>query len=256
LMGEHEQEEEVGRLLGALERIDAPAGFEGRVLRKIANTNAENHVERPIRMLVLKFAAPAAMLLLLGIFFVYWGDREVNTALVPPVQEITRVTDSADLSLNVSTPASGGILASDQSVRGQGANNARPAGYPPSPRPVITSEDFALQGPGETVTPPGIDPRPRNVDPSAVSPAQNGIKVVELLTMIGISGACDNSGCRVIKVSPGGLADRSKIAAGDRIVSIDGKAISATTNFTGQISFKTIQVMRGDRTVSVSLASN
>lgn len=254
-MGEQEQEVEVERLLGGLERIDAPAGFEGRVLRKIATTKGANYVERPILMLVLKFAAPAAMLLLLGIFFVYWGDREVNTALVPPVQEIPGVTESTH-EPSVSTPAAGGVLASDQNVRGQGVNGARPAGSPPPLRPSVTSEDFALQGPGETVTPPGTDPHPRNIDPSMVSPRQNGIKVGDLLTMIGISSTCDNSGCRVMTVSPGGLADRSKITAGDRIMSIDGKAIKASTSFTGQISFKTIQVMRGGRAVNVSLASN
>ncbi len=255
-MRREEQEEKIASLLGGLDRVDAPHGFESRVMRRIAEGEPAAEMHRPVLLLVLKFAAPAAMLVLMGMLFVFFGDREVSNALVPPVQEPIEV---------VKPSATEAPVPNDPTLASTSPAEPRPAAQqsansPARPRPIssprIMSEDFAVQGPGETIRPPGLDPRPRNIAPSSAMPNAGGVPVNEIFSFIGVNASCSNDGCRVTSVSPGSFAQRTGLTAGDRIVSIDGRAINASTTFTGMTSFKTFQVNRGGRTLNLSLSGN
>ena len=112
-----------------------------------------------------------------------------------------------------------------------------------------------MQGPGETFTPPGFDPRSRGVDSSKV-PNGGGVDIHEVLSFIGVAADCGQDGCRVTSLSNDSLADRAKLNVGDRIVSIDGRPINGSTVFGGPTSFKSFQVVRGRRTITLSLSSN
>ena len=255
-MRREEQEEKVASLLGGLDRIGAPAGFENRVLGRIAEAKVGERYRRPALLLVLKFAAPAAALVIMGLMFVFFGDREVSNASVPPVQD----GQIAPAKLDDVPPSNGSIASantspSDQPARTQGINVSRPAGGARPARSGVTSEDFTVQGPGEIYTQPGLAPRPRNVDPSTDLPG-GSVKVGEVLSYIGISAACDGDGCLVTSLSHGSLAERAKLNVGDQIVSIDGRPINASTAFGGRTSFRTFQVVRGGRTLTVPLPSN
>ena len=254
-MRREEEEEKVASLLGGLERIEAPAGFENRVMRHIAKVAAGEEHHRPALLLVLKFAAPAAALLLMGAMFAYFADREVSNASVPPVQDLQLAVAKLDDAPPSNASVAAANTPSGRPVRAPGVNTSRPSGGALPARSGVTSEDFTVQGPGEIYTPPGLDPRPRNVDPSTVSPG-DGIKVGEVLSFIGISAACDGGGCRVTSLSQGSPAERAKLNVGDRIVSIDGRPINVSTAFSGPTSFKTFQVVRGGRTMNVPLSSN
>ena len=255
-MRREEQEEKIASLLGGLGRVDAPHGFESRVMRRIAEGEPAAETRRPVLLLVLKFAAPAAMLVLMAMLFVFFGDREVSNALVPPVQESnTPVAPTA-----AEAPATiDSTLASTSPVvprpTAQPPVNSAALPQPASP-PRVMSEDFAVQGPGETITPPGLDPRPRNIDPSSAMPKANGVPVSEVLSFLGVNASCGDEGCRVTSVSAGSFAQRTGLAAGDRIVSIDGRSVNASARFTGTTSFKTFQVNRGGRTLNLSLTGN
>ena len=255
-MRREEQEEKIASLLGGLERVDAPHGFESGVMRRIAEGEPVAGMRRPVLLLMLKFAAPAAMLVVMGMLFVFFGDREVSSNLVPPVQESSAPVEPA---------ASEAPAAADPELASTSPAEPRPAAQQPvnttaRPQPLssprVMSEDFAVQGPGETITPPGLDPRPRNVDPSSAMPIAGGVAVSEVLSFLGVNASCGNDGCRVTTVSTGSFAQRTGLTAGDRIVSIDGRSINASTTFTGSTSFKTFQVNRGGRTLNLSLSGN
>ena len=255
-MKREEHEDKVTSLLNAMERIDAPVGFENRVMSRITEANASDDPHRPVILLFLKFAGPAVMLLFMGVAFVFFGDREVSTALVPPLEEVQTVPVTSDGPV----PAQNSVAASstivpDPSVRTPVANTARHSEGSTASRPGVRSEDMAVQGPGETYAPPGLDPRPHNVDPSTVT-ANRGVKIADVLSFIGISTVCGDDGCRVTSLSKGSLADRARLIVGDRIISVDGRALNASTSFSGPTSFKTFQVVRGGRTLNLSLSSN
>ena len=255
-MRREEQEEKIASLLGGLDRVDAPHGFETRVMRRIAEGEPGGEMHRSVLLLVLKFAAPAAMLLLMGMFFVFFGDSEVSNAIVPPVPESNApIAPEGSEALRAVDGTLAATSPSEQRPAAQQPVNSPPRKRPAS-SPQIMSEDMAVQGPGETIRPPGFDPRPRNLDPATVTPKGGGLKLTNVLNFLGVNAACANDGCRVSSVSKGSFADRAGLAAGDRIISIDGRAVNATTEFSGQASFKTFQVDRGGRRLSLSTKPN
>jgi len=254
-MGSEEQEEKVASLIGRLGRIEAPAGFEQRVMTRIGELNAGAE-RRPTFLLLLKFAAPAAALLLMGALFVFFGDRGVNVTSVPPVQDgaiSVAKTDNVQQTDGAGS-AAGAPLTGNQNPTSR-ANAGRHSKRNSRSRSSIGSEDIAVEGPGETITPPGLDPRPRNIDPSTVSP-NAGSKVGDVLSFVGINAACGGDGCRVTSLSKGSLAERAKLNVGDRIISIDGRVLDASSAFSSPPTFKSIQVVRDGSIINLSFTSN
>lgn len=250
-----EKEDKVAELLGGLQRVDAPAGFEDRVMSRIKGSPTGERSRGPTFRLGLKFAAPAAALLLIGLIFVLLGGREPDITLVPPVQDgPVSPPRSEEIPSNTETAAVGSP-SSDEASRTPKTNRSRISNGTARPRSSVSSEDMAVQGPGETFTPPGLDSRPRGIDPTNVSPG-GGVGVRDVLSFIGIAADCGQDGCRVTSLSNGSLADRAKLNVGDRIVSIDGRPINGSTAFAGPTSFKSFQVVRGGRTIALSLTSN
>ena len=237
-MRREEQDEEIASLLGGLEHVDAPHGFESRVMHRIAERGSGSGVNRPVLLLVLKFAAPAAMLVLMGMFFVFFGDSEVSNALVPPVQELnTPVAPAA-----TEAPLIEGALASASPTEIQPAaqaqvNSARPK---PASSPRIMSEDFAVQGPGETLRPERLDPGSETGGP----PSRRSSSPLQLLEVIGIQSGCTPVNCYVRKVRPNSWAARSGVLEGDVVISIDEKPIDSTHLYSGEPKIRSITVQR------------
>lgn len=251
-MERQEQEEKIASMLGGLERTEAPSGFETRVMRRIAEAKESKGLGRPVLILFLKFAAPAAMLLLVGLFLVIVGSGDVNTGAVPPVQDSpaqrTQVNDSA---------IANGVVASiapktEQTKSSSETTANRKGNVPTSDQTGVNSADFAVQGPGETYRPLGIDPRPRNVDPSVVSPPKGGVPVAEMLQMIGVDSKCARDGCLVASVRKGGLGERVKVLPGDLIVKVDGRKTDGSTNFSGTFALKSFEVVRDGRAITLT----
>jgi hypothetical protein len=248
-------EERIEELLGGLQKVDAPVGFEERVMRRITGSGSGERSRGPALLLALKFAVPAAVLLLMGAMFVFFGGREPDVASVPPVLEDQIVTSHSEELPQTTETALLGSASSDQMRRSPKVSASRLSNGSVGPRSRVNSEDIALQGPGETFTPPGLDARVRNVDPSTVPPGGGG-NIRDVLSFIGVSADCGHDGCRVTSLSNGSLADRAKLNVGDRIVLIDGRPINDSTSFSGPTSFKSFQVVRGGRSINLSLRSN
>jgi hypothetical protein len=248
-------EERIEELLGGLQKVGAPVGFEERVMRRITGSGSGERSRGPALLLSLKFAVPAAVLLLMGAMFVFFGGREPDVASVPPVLEDQIVTSHSEELPQTTETALLGSASSDQMRRSPKVSASRLSNGSVGPRSRVNSEDIALQGPGETFTPPGLDARVRNVDPSTVPPGGGG-NIRDVLSFIGVSADCGHDGCRVTSLSNGSLADQAKLNVGDRIVLIDGRPINDSTSFSGPTSFKSFQVVRGGRSINLSLRSN
>lgn len=218
-MRREEQDEKIASMLGGLERVDAPGGFESRVLRRIAEKAPGGEFDRPVLLLMLKFAAPAAMLLLMGLFFVFFGSSEVSNALVPPVQEpntpMAPATTEAPLSID---GALASILTTESPSVQPPINAARPK---PASKPGIMSEDFAVQGPGETFRPDVPPPTQEAGIPS------RRFLPVQLLDIIGIQGGCTPANCSVRAVRSNSPAEKAGARESDVVVSIDGRPVDA-----------------------------
>ena len=241
------QDEKIASLLGGLESVDAPHGFESRVMRRIAERRSGGETHRSVLLLVLKFAAPAAMLVLMGMLFVFFGDSEVSHALVPPVQEMNSpIAPPA----TEAPPALEGALASASPTEIQPAvqppaNTARPK---PAPSPRIMSEDFAVQGPGETLRPERLDP-----DPAAGVPPSRRFLPIQLLDVFGIESVCTSVNCTVRKVRPNSPAARSGVLEGDAVISIDEKPVGTTHLYPEEPQIRSIKVRRDGQIIRLQL---
>jgi len=248
-MRREEQDEKIASLIGGLERVDAPHGFESRVMRRIAETGPGGEVQRPVLLLMLKFAAPAAMLVLMGMFFVFFGDREVSNALVPPVQELN--TPVVPAATEAPLPVEGALASASPS-------GPRPAGQPPvntvRPKPAssprIISEDFAVQGPGETLRPEGVVP-----SPETGVPRSRRFSPVQLLDIIGIQSACSPFNCNVRKVRPSSVAARSGVLEGDVVISIDEISIDSPHLYSERPEMQSITVRRNGQIVKILIGN-
>lgn len=243
-------DDKISALLGNLERAEAPEGFERRVMNRIADKGGVQYGRRPLILLALKFAVPLVLLIVIGGFLAVFNSRGPDTAAVPPVSEVAS-GPTASREPARPDPVSPDAANPEPSVRSVPGGNRKSNPGNSSKGPAIRSEDLAVEGPGETYTPPGIAGTK-----NAASPGSGGVPVQEVLGMIGAVSACGGDGCTVSSVSRGGLAERAKLAAGDRIISIDGRKVSAGTVFTGATTFKSFQVLRDGRMLNLSLSSN
>ena len=91
-------EERIEELLGGLQKVDAPVGFEEGVMRRITGSGSGERSRGPMLLLGLKFAVPAAVLLLMGAMFVFFGGREPDVASVPPVVSVPPLAASSPAS--------------------------------------------------------------------------------------------------------------------------------------------------------------
>jgi membrane-associated protease RseP (regulator of RpoE activity) len=243
-MRREEQDEKIASLLGGLESVDAPHGFESRVMRRIAERGLGGEVNRPVLLLMLKFAAPAAMLVLMGMFFVFFGDSEVSNALVPPVQESN--TPLAPATTEVPLTVDGALastLPTEPPAAQPPVNTARPK---PASSPRIMSEDFAVQGPGETLRPEGVDPRPETE-----APPSRRFSPIQLLDIIGIRSGCTPANCTVREVRANSPAAKSGVLENDVVISIDEKPIDTTHLYSEKPEIRSITVQRDGRVVRI-----
>ena len=249
------EDDKISKLLGGLENVEAPLDFERRVMKRIAERRGADSDQRPVILIVLKFAAPALILLVIGGFLVFFEQREIDTASVPPVREAPMtaarepgplpdetgaVEPSAPVTMDADQASTKDALRSDDG----GGNSRR----------NVTSEDFAVKGPGETYTPRGFDPNKRSVNSTNAAPNKGTIELGEALSMIGLSTSCGADGCMIGSVADGSLAARAGVLAGDRIISIDGNTIKGVTQFKGRASFKLFQVVRGSSVINITLS--
>lgn len=256
---ETSKEGEVSELLGSMERVEAPVGFERRVLDRIASADKPAGLDRTMLLLGLKFSVPAVALIVLGVFLVYFNAKTQNTAQLPEV--IDTFTDNTGQmpqspASNTTTTVSGTSQTELAAAENRTNTNAeRPASKGNSnvkgPGTGGGSEDMAVSPSGDPLYPPGINPNIRLSPETA--PTQGSIAPSSILAILGIKSACSSVGCRVTGVQANSIGSRAGIMTGDLVEAIDDRPIDSNHTFSGSVNVRMLRINRDGKTITVEL---
>lgn len=251
-------DQKLSDLLGGLKRIDAPKNFDFRLKARIANTKPE-HL-RPHRPFPLwGYAAPLAVVLLAGAYFVGTGVYSVDNNSVSGVQEAQPVANTNYLSpskaetvpaienpelaeVSEPKPASSAlpVTEKDASAPKKARRSSEPAGG---------SFDTGL-GSKEPILPRGLNANSSSAKkPEVFAP----ISIQEILSTIGIKAEFDGSSIKVKSVVANSMAARSGIAAGDVLQTINGQRVTDKTKFESPFSVKSAGITRDGKSLQINL---
>lgn len=254
---ETSKEGEVSELLGSMERVEAPVGFERRVLDRIASADKPAGLDRTMMLLGLKFSVPAVAVVVLGVFLVFFNEKTQNTAQLPEV--IDTFTDNTgqmpqSSASNTTTTVSGTSENELAAAENRTSSNAERPGANRNANGKRTgggSEDMAVSPSGDPLYPPGINPNIRLSPETA--PTQGPIAPSSILAILGIKSACTSVGCRVTGVQANSIGSRAGIMTGDLVEAIDDRPIDSNHTFSGSVNVRMLRINRDGKTITVEL---
>lgn len=245
---------EVSAALGNLKKVSAPANFEANVRSVIEERSRRSFFGAPGFLLGLKFAVPAAVLLVLGAFLLFsnGGVEDGQIAVSDPIAQPAAVNVTSELP--AVDPASAVQANSVIAEAGQ-VNNQVPINRPARSNPTAAngqvfqggSRDMALSPDNTSVMPKGVDPKTNSAAPLGSLTAES------ILSKMGISARCVDDGCAASAVRSNSFAEKSGIKKGDVIEAIDGNPVNAGTIFEGNIIFRNVSVVRDGKRITVPL---
>ena len=253
---ETSKEGEVSELLGSMERVEAPVGFERRVLDRIASADKPAGLDRTMLLLGLKFSVPAVVLIVLGVFLVYFNAKTPDTAQLPEVIDtFTENTGQMPQSPASNTTTVSGTSQTELAAAENRTNsNAERPGANRNANGQRTgggSEDMAVSPSGDPLYPPGINPNIRLSPETA--PTQGSIAPSSILAILGIKSACSSVGCRVTGVQANSIGSRAGIMTGDLVEAIDDRPIDSNHTFSGSVNVRMLRINRDGKTITVEL---
>lgn len=259
-------------MFASLPSKDAPVDFDFGVRARIA---AEKE-PRSWVWAALRFGVPsAAMALIVGLAVLNSslfnsgggstgkGMEIVGDPAERPVFKIEEVKQ--DPNGERVTEAGGSDAAGETApVREPGANAKEPAelvrrpsrdepgpGRDQKPSPEIRSIDQGVEEP-KVINPPGLDPD-REITPP-VADEQTTFTFIEILSALGVSAAWEDGGLIVSDVAARSTGQRSGLRKGDRILAIDGVAVSQNP-VRGAVSGSSILISRSGRRMLISIGA-
>lgn len=253
---ETSKEGEISELLGSMERVEAPVGFERRVLDRIASADKPAGLDRTMLLLGLKFSVPAVALIVLGVFLVYFNAKTPDTAQLPEVIDtFTENTGQMPQSPASNTTTVSGTSQTELAAAENRTNsNAERTGANRNANGKRTgggSEDMAVSPSGDPLYPPGINPNIRLSPETA--PTQGPIAPSSILAILGIKSACTSVGCRVTGVQANSIGSRAGILTGDLVEAIDDRPIDSNHTFSGSVNVRMLRINRDGKTITVEL---
>ena len=259
---------QIANLLGALPRVDAPKDFDFRLKARIAKGRTSPALGPFSLPVWVKFAAPAALLLLVGILFVTLSGRDAGTdrneitaqaaaekpagttaPLIAAAPDIASVQPEAAPPVDVAQPAPPARAAIVQRTSMRKVSPARPA---PDTNDGGGSIDRAVRGTSTTILPRGISITPVNtaVTPQGFDTASK-VSVSDVFSQLGIDAEYSN-GWVVKTVRDRSVAGTAGLRSGDVIEAVDGKPISEVDGKRG-FNGRVLTVRRGDQSVKLTL---
>lgn len=249
-------DEKLSAMISGLKRVEAPKDFEFHLKGRIAKGRPEE-VRKSGLFPALKYAMPLALFLVVGasIFMVssYNDPLTPELSVAPPSDDpgrvpkvelpVTPFPEIAGGSNDQSAPAPAAKPAFERSVRNEqpaiAANRSRTAGsrdsHTPRSQPdlPLRTADSALRGTDRAITPVKM------------------LKAKEALELIGIDADYEQGAWTVRSVKANEVGGLIGIRPGDKIKTIDGKAIEKDTEFDGVIKVTKVQVLRGEAAVEL-----
>lgn len=226
-------------LLKELKHVDAPKDFDFRVKARIAAGRPSEVAGFRLPVLV-KYALPLVLLLLVGGYFGITRFYSTNDANVPAVAEKQIAVPSMDQTIAESTvkPAENAPLVAKTEEK--------------QTAPLVTNE---------LVKKPAVVRNDRTGGGSFVEASRIPRKIYqrqsasELLTEIGVQGSFEATGVKVDSATTNGIGERSGIKPGDVIESVNGQPVTEKSSIKGR-STLTVRVKRDGKTVDIVLKNN
>jgi hypothetical protein len=255
---------DVAELLGNLERVEPPKDFDLRVKARIASAEPARKGVR-LAPSIARVAVPVALLFVVGSFLIYTLSTRNELAGPGPTAE-TQVTEAPsmpevdDILPDEENPPESDTAAAETvpDVRlEREVPPERPAAAEPQRRqqePDGTSEVRTASPAGEVRRPLGISPQSGN--PTRVPPGfeeQGEYSVREVLDLIGIDAQFRNGAWTVLSTDRTGIAGRSGVIQGDRVLTVDNTSLTETTVLRGAASFRSLLVSRSGREIRIEL---
>lgn len=248
-------------MLRELPRLYAPSGFDESVRARILDHSAETGRRRNESAwpLALKFVLPAAALVLIAVYL-FLPQMPDKLAVLPIADQQANITagvsenQTFDGSVGQSLTQRDTTLESERTLienrrsagdSGQSARKETPAGG--------GSMDSAISQANPPIMPPGIQAAPVAPANGNTGVAGRGIRINEILAMLGISADCGPRYCDVLSVAAGSFASGAGLAAGDRIVAVDSYPVSSDFDAKRAVTVRTLTVLRDGRKLELSL---
>jgi hypothetical protein len=255
--GDH-QEAQVAELLHAVRRIEAPVGFETRVMARIAGGKDATAGRLSAIRIVFRVAVPLVLLIMIGGYLTYYNYRDEQPPIAvaeqtkPPAAEPPRPEPTLE------------AVAAIPPVQNGKANEERSGSRPQMPRPASNKKPSGenIGGSFDQAASPKSPSMPKGISTAPVFSANRDdavgsveVQVLDVLQLIGITADHDG-GWKVRSVTPNSLAANSGVKAGDVVTTLDDKPLGADTVFKGENSAKTITIVRGSERLVLPLKPN
>ncbi len=247
----------VSDLLGGLKRIDAPKNFDFRLKNRIANTRPEDLRLRRLLPMLGYAAAPLALVLATGTYFVFTGVYSIDNNSVSSVQEVQPIASTSEIApvnpparIETAAPiASNPVQAESRKEKTTAVADRGPVASR-APRKVRLAVD---RPGGSYVTGQGIS---KVINPKGENTNSNfaaRIPIREILSTIGINADFEGGTIKVRSVVQNNMAGRSGIAAGDVLETINGQPVTGATMFDSPYTVTSIGVRRDGKLLQIDL---
>lgn len=265
------------RMLGALEKMEAPKDFDFHLKARIANANPKAYQPGLVRRYayVMSVSTLALALIAAGFYGNFYGTAETTTAEneTPPAQQQTvqpqtvtipqvaaaeppTTNPEATASTNTAvittqrTPTVPPTMAFDQKTderktvyREAKENNVKPKSD--------GSIDRAVEG-ADAITPRGINPKGNSSNSGDLNKTED-FQPRDILKTLGAETVVENGVLKVKNVQPNSPAANSGLKADDVIDTLNGQKVTGRPIRGTKIEVKKVGVKRGAQTVEVDL---
>ncbi|MBV9217165.1 MAG: PDZ domain-containing protein [Acidobacteria bacterium] len=252
-MQEQFENNEISRLLGGLDKVEAPGDFDFRLKARIA---AGRPVESAPTFGWLKAAVPLVLLLGIGGYFGYRAFRAQPVAERPRVAEAPNTVQPGPVVTEPSVipQAENPIVASSEPKKDNSVPRLdKGKGAAPKAAEMPGGGSFEeAQIESNRVYPKGVDPR-KAVDTAKPPMAIGRLPLSSVLSIAGVNGAMNDGGWRVSSVVDKSMAARAGVKADDVIEAINDQPIKANMDLPANFALKSLRVKRGGNTVTIPL---
>ena len=259
-------ERALSELLHGLNRVDAPANFETRVKARIAAGDSAKRSGWGLPVPVYAVSL-AVVLVFLGAVFLLgesiWGGGVKG---VPAVAEVNHSRPALSNQTAITPPAGtqpSAVPGTD--ALAPGANSEVAGGTDATPLPMFDKRnprERLQQQPGggsvESAQNTAEQPTARGLDPNAVRQVPRGagpsLSVSIFFDALGLKAAFEGQELKVSSVRDGSVGEKTGVKVGDVIEAIGDTKITPSTTFAGSIQAKSITVIRGGKSMKLSLS--
>jgi len=268
-------EQKISALLSGLQRVEAPKDFDFHLKARIANAKPADY-QKAGMFPILRYAMPLGLFLAVGVGVMVnssynsWQTPTVADGSMPPNNGAVTATGPAPTDSNEIVVPTADLT---PAVGPDGQRSPQLAGQPGAVQG--SSRDIVERGMPAPIVPPGfsadrtVRPAPTPIIPpefrgnsnsttiSTVAPPEMASKPVALadaLQSIGIEVELEENKWKVKSVKGSTIGELLGVKAGDRLESIDGRAVDDKTVYKdGSFKVKTIRVRRGETAVDLQM---